>query len=97
MYNFETIDIIDVLQEYVDNIANDHWKSDTDCPPKFWVSLLNDFPEDEHKIILTIDHGYKFSRVIFPQKNRYGYDSLFSDMELLYNKTMWGEKLWVIY
>lgn len=34
MYNFETIDIIDVLQEYVDNIANEHWKSDTDCPPK---------------------------------------------------------------
>ena len=94
MYNFETIDIIDVLQEYVDKIANEHWKSNTDCPPKFWVSLLNDFPEDEckHKIILTIDHGYKFSRVIFPQKNRYGYNSLFSDMELLYNKTMGGER-----
>lgn len=89
MYNFEAIDIIDILQEYVDNIVNEYWKSDTDCLPKFWVSLLNDFPEDEreHKIILTINHGYKFSRVIFPQKNRYGY-SLFSDMELLYNKTI---------
>ena len=29
MYNFETMDIIDILQEYVDKIANEHWKSDT--------------------------------------------------------------------
>lgn len=90
MYNFETIDIIDVLQEYVDKIANEHWKDDTSCPPKFWVSLLNDSMENEceYKIILTIDHNYKFSRVIFPQKSRYGCDSLFSDMALLYNKTI---------
>lgn len=80
MYDFEIISAIDVLQEYVDKVATEHWKSDTSCPPKFWVSLFNDF--SGQKIMLTIDHGYKFSKVISP------YDSLFSDMELLYNKTM---------
>lgn len=90
MCKFETIDIIDVLQEYVDKVATEYWESDTSCPPKFWVSLLNEFlnDEQEHKIILTIDHGYKFSKVMFPQKERYGYRTIFSDMKLLYNKTM---------
>ena len=90
MCDFEIISTIDVLQEYVDKVATEHWKSDTSCPPKFWVSLFNEFPNDEqeHKIILTIDHGYKFSKVIFPQKERYRYKAILSDMELLYNKTM---------
>lgn len=90
MCDFEIIDIIDVLQDYVDEVAVEYWKSDTSSPPKFWVSLLNDSPNDEqeHKIILTIDHGYKFSKVIFPQKERYGYKTILSDMEFLYNKTM---------
>lgn len=78
------------------NDCNKYWFSIIEEQSKIneWIPvserLPDDFPEDEckHKIILTIDHGYKFSRVIFPQKNRYGYDSLFSDMELLYNKTM---------
>ena len=81
MYDFETISAIDVLQEYVDKVATEHWKSDTSCPPKFWVLLFNDL--SGQNIMLTIDHhGYKFSKVIFL------YDSLFSDIELLYNKTM---------
>lgn len=89
MYDFETIDIIDVLQEYVDKVAAEYWESDTICPPKFWVSLQNESPKIPHKIILTIDHNCKLSMVIFPQQDKgYSYDSLFSDMELLYNKTM---------
>lgn len=89
MCKFETIDIIDVLQEYVNKVAAEYWESDITCPPKFWVSLQNESSKVPHKIILTINHNCKLSMVIFPQQDKgYSYDSLFSDMEFLYNKTM---------
>lgn len=73
--------IIQILQKYIDNLANKKWREDP-CKPEFIISVINN---KDCKIILTIRHaGRSFSEIIFP-----GYiDSLYYYMEQLYNMTM---------
>lgn len=87
MNKYDT-NIIDVLDEYIQKLAATKWKEDS-CPPIFWLSLDNDI-EEQHKIILTINHlGSKFSEVLFPRTDaHYGYNSILHHMEQLYNRTM---------
>ena len=79
--------IIDILQEKIENIAEEHWKDD-DCPPEFWVSLNNE-DMDNQSIMITINHGYKFTERLFPRKNTdYGYSSVLDQMINMYNQIM---------
>ena len=83
----ENYDIIDVLEKYVQKLAKQHWQND-DCPPKFWVSLDNENMNNQ-SIMITINHGYKFTEKLFPRNNtQYGYDSILSQMISMYNRTM---------
>lgn len=79
--------LIDVIQDAVDNISKDYWKTD-ECPPVFVVSQL--IKNETHEILLTIQHlGSSFSKVLFPQiDSNYGYESLLSEMKELYSLTM---------
>lgn len=83
----ENYDIIDVLEKYVQKVAKQHWQND-DCPPKFWVSLDNDNMNNQ-SIMITINHGYKFTEKLFPRNNtQYGYGSILDQMVSMYNRTM---------
>lgn len=81
------LDIIGLINKYVQEIAKDNWKKD-ECPPEFWVSVYG--YGDEQKIMITVNHlGSKFTEVLFPIKDAtYGYDSLLTEMKYLYNRTM---------
>ena len=83
----ENYDIIDVLEKYVQKLAKQHWQND-DCPPKFWVSLDNENMNNQ-SIMITINHGYKFTEKLFPRNNtQYGYGSILDQMISMYNRTM---------
>lgn len=81
------LDIIGLIDRYVQEIAKEHWKND-ECPPEFWVSLSG-YDEDQ-KILITINHlGSKFTKVLFPIKDAcYGYGAIKTEMQYLYNRTM---------
>ena len=82
------IDIVNIIEEKVQEMAKEHWKTD-ECPPKFWVSLNNEDMDDK-SIMITIKHcGYKFTEKLFPRKNtEYGYESVLNQMINMYNQTM---------
>lgn len=88
MQNNNLMDIINVLQDKVQELAKEEWKND-DCPPEFWVSLNNE-NMDNQNIIITVSHmGYKFTERLFPRKNtEYGYGSILDQMKNMYNQTM---------
>jgi hypothetical protein len=85
LYGF---DIVKIIENYVQNEAERHWKGDS-CPPEFWVSLDN---EDDNKqaILITINHlNVKFTERLFPRTGtHYGYDSVLNQMINMYNQTM---------
>ena len=82
------LDIVNILEEKVQELAKEHWKND-DCPPEFWVSLNNE-DMDNQVILITIKHlGNKFTEKLFPRKNtEYGYESVINQMINMYNQTM---------
>lgn len=82
------IDIINIIEERVQEMAKTHWGNDS-CPPKFWVSLNNE-DMDNQSIMITIKHcGFKFTEKLFPRKDtEYGYDSVINQMINMYNQTM---------
>lgn len=82
------MDIINIIEEYVQKIAKEYWNTDN-CPPKFWVSLNNDDMNNQ-KIMITVYHlGSKFTETLFPRSNtEYGYDSVLNQMISMYNRTM---------
>ena len=60
----KNLDIVGLINEYVQEIAKDNWKRD-ECPPEFWVSISGF--GNEQKIMITVNHlGSKFSKVLFP-------------------------------
>lgn len=85
--------IVDILQDKVDKLKKKHWQDDI-CQPDFIVSLLYDRNIRNNKIaqhiILTCLHASSsVSSVIFPiDENFYGYDSILSAMNDLYNQTI---------
>ena len=83
----QNLDIVGLINEYVQEIAKDNWKVDK-CPPEFWVSVCG--YGNEQKIMITVNHlGSKFTEVLFLIKDAtYGYDSLLTEMKYLYNRTM---------
>lgn len=83
------LDIISLLNKYVQELAKIKYATDTICPPQFWVSLLGDKGEDQ-KILLSISHmGFNFSSIIFPRPYaEFGYEALEREMEWLYGRTM---------
>ena len=84
---FFNLNVIRIIEEYVQKIAKDNWDND-ECSPEFWVSLNNEDMNNQC-IMLTIKHGYKFTEKIFPRKNtEYGYDCLLNQMINMYNQTM---------
>lgn len=82
------LDIVGLINKYVQEIAKDNWKKD-ECSPEFWVSLNNE-DMDNQSIMITINHlGSRFTEKLFPRKNtEYGYSSLLNRMIDMYNKTM---------
>lgn len=81
------LDVVDILEQKVQELAKEHWKND-DCPPEFWVSLNNE-DMDNQCIMITIKHGYKFSEKLFPRKStEYGYNAVLNQMINMYNQTM---------
>ena len=82
------IDVINIIQERVQEIAKTHWESD-DCRPEFWVSLNNEDMNNQ-SIMITINHcGFKFTEKLFPRKDtEYGYESVINQMINMYNQTM---------
>lgn len=82
------VDIVNIIEERVQEMAKAHWGKDN-CPPKFWVSLNNE-DMDNQAIMITINHcGYKFTEKLFPRKNtEYGYESVINQMINMYNQTM---------
>lgn len=87
MRDSSLMDIVDVLENKVQELAKEEWKND-DCPPEFWVSLNNE-NMDNQSIMITINHGYKFTERLFPRKNtEYGYGSILAQMKNMYSQTM---------
>lgn len=83
----KNLDIIDVLERYVNKLAKENWKGH-DQPPKFWISVDNE-DMDNQSIMITINHGYKFTEKLFPRDNtKYGYESILDQMINMYNRTM---------
>ena len=82
------LDVINIIEEYVQGLAKEHWKNDA-CPPKFWVSLNNEDMNNQ-KIMITVSHlGRKFTENLFPRSNtEYGYGSVLDLMINMYNQTM---------
>ena len=82
------IDIVNIIEEKVQELAEEHWQND-DCPPKFWVSLNNEDMSNQ-SIMITIKHcGCKFTEKLFPRMGtRYGYEALIDQMINMYNQTM---------
>ena len=80
------LDIIELIDKYVQEVAKDNWKND-ECPPEFWVSLMG--YGNNQKIMITVKHlGSKFTKILFPEDADYGYDIIKTEMECLYNRTM---------
>lgn len=90
---FYANNIIETIRSEVDKQFKEHWSKD-ECQPEFLVSILFDKNirnnKTEQYIILTCKHlSSVFSRVIFPDdESFYGYESILSVMESLYNQTM---------
>lgn len=86
--HLSSMDIIDVIDEVVQKLAEESWRED-ECPPEFWVSLNNEDMNNQ-SIMITINHlGYKFTEKLFPRKDaRYGYGGLREQMMNMYNQTM---------
>lgn len=82
------MNIIQLLEEYVNTMSKEEWKDDK-CQPKFIISLNNEDMNNQ-SIMITIDHlGSKFTENLFPRKEtRYGYDSILDQMINMYNRTM---------
>lgn len=82
------MDIIDVLQKYVNKLAKEKWNNAYSLP-KFWVSLHNE-NEDDQSIIITINNcGQKFTEKLFPRTDsQYGYEPIINQMVNMYNRTM---------
>ena len=82
------LDIVDIIEEKVEELAKEHWKNDS-CPPEFWVSLNNEDMNNQ-SIMITINHlGSKFTERLFPRKDtQYGYESVLNQMVNMYNQTM---------
>lgn len=82
------LDVVNIIEEYVQGLATEHWKTDS-CPPKFWVSLNNEDMNNQ-KIMITVSHlGRKFTENLFPRSNtEYGYGSVLNLMINMYNRTM---------
>lgn len=82
------MDIINVIEEYVQGLAKDYWSKD-ECPPEFWVSLNNE-DMNAQSIMITINHcDFKFTEKLFPRANtEYGYDSVLNQMINMYNQTI---------
>lgn len=85
---FFNLDIIKIIEEYVQKIAEDHW-GDDECSPEFWVSLDNENMNNQ-SIMITISHlGIKFTEKLFPRKDtEYGYNSISDQMISMYTQTM---------
>lgn len=87
------MDLLNALQEKVDEIAKEQYKTD-ECPPVFIVSLIQRYGDNgkinQHEIGLTIQHmGQTYTRSLFPQVSQhYGYPDLKEEMKDLYNNTM---------
>ena len=83
-----SMDVVQIIDTIVQEIARAKWKDD-ECPPEFWVSLNNE-DKDNQSIMISINHlGDKFTEKLFPRKDTcYGYDSLLSQMIGMYNQTM---------
>lgn len=82
-----SLDIIELVDKYVQEIAKERWKDD-ECPPEFWVSLMG--YDENQKIMLSVKHlGSVYTKILFPVKDAtYGYDAIKTEMEYLYNRTM---------
>lgn len=82
------LDIISIIEEKVQQWANDYWDED-ECPPEFWVSLNNE-DENNQSIMISISHlDSKFTERLFPRKDtQYGYNSVINQMISMYNRTM---------
>ena len=82
------IDIVNIIEEKVHELAKDRWQDDS-CPPEFWVSLNNEDMNDQ-AIMITVSHcGYKFTEKLFPREDtRYGYESILNQMICMYNQTI---------
>ena len=82
------MDIVSLLDSYVQKIAKTRWGDDTTCPPLFIVSIMG--YEEQQKIVLTINHlGVSYSKILFPQPDvQYAYETIEKEMEWLYNRTM---------
>lgn len=85
---FFNLNIIRIIEEYVQKIAKEHWDND-ECSPEFWVSLNNEDMNNQ-SIMITINHlGLKFTEKLFPRKDtEYGYNSISDQMINMYNQTM---------
>lgn len=85
---FFNLDIIKIIEEYIQNLAKNHWDND-ECPPEFWVSLNNEDMNNQ-SIMITVNHlGLKFTEKLFPRKDtEYGYGSILDQMISIYNQTM---------
>jgi hypothetical protein len=86
------MNIVELIKDRVNKLTDEHWSKDK-CKPQFIVSILYDRnirDKMEQYIILTCIHlSSSVSSVLFPvEKNIYGYDSILSEMEDLYNQTM---------
>jgi hypothetical protein len=85
--------IVELVREKVNKLTDKHWNHD-ECKPIFITSILyhknKDTDKIEQYIILTCQHlSSTFSRILFPQEDSfYGYESILSEMESLYNQTM---------
>lgn len=61
--------IIDILEEKVEELAEEQWGTD-DCPPEFWISLSNEDMNNQ-SIMITINHlDCKFTETV--SKKKYG-------------------------
>lgn len=82
------LDIVTLINDHVQQLAEDQWKDDR-CPPVFWISLNNE-DENNQSIMITINHlGLKFTERLFPRKTTdYGYKSIINQMINMYNRTM---------
>jgi len=80
-------DIIDIVQSYVDDYSKEFGDAE------FKVPLLQDFGHKDRRydaILLTVSHlQSSFSEVVSPRQGmNYGYESIESVMDSLYNRTM---------
>jgi hypothetical protein len=82
------LDIVNILDEYVQEFQKKEWKDD-ECPPNFKVSLYNEDMNNQ-QILITVTHlGNSFTNILFPRKNtEYGYETLENMMINMYNQTM---------